>query len=536
MANNPVPTLEPYPPAQGRSWFRRRNIVLAVVVALVGVGAYWVISIAMLKPGLPGKFTADLNQLVADAQQGTAGKPNRWDLVAQAAKLSSDIGRKHVDRPKPAGVREDVQIHNVSFPLSPEQITNPNITPEIRAELVAIIKEYETSGLLEKLDEIVASERFIRVLPPDTRTIETLLPELGGLRSIARLCKARMFLAAEAGDSKEFIRAARHTLAIGELLKKQATLIDHLVATAIDALASSCIREAIVKRQLSPETCRELLAILSGRATTYDAVRGLKAEHLQVKDTVEWTHSDDGDGDGLFIGAATIQEYASTSNSGPRTKLPPALTNFAAVVLPRKKDTLAVFDELFAATRAYAELPLRQRLNAPSPDVAIERLSKRYILPRLLMPAFGRYIEAGDNGDLTMSGTKIMLALEIHNAENGRYPSSLAEMTPSLSSMRIREMWINELRYRTFAEGEDPDGRPYLLYWIGIDNQDDKGHVDPKESSQAAWRKSNVGFDYVMNEPIERPAPPEPDPAVQPEVQEGDATTAPASEPQAAPK
>ncbi len=534
-----IPVQDPFPPAPERSWLRPKRVIFALVLAVVGGAGYWATSVATLTPGKPGKFTATLNALVADAQADAKDAPNSWAKFSEACELCRSIGQKQVDRPRPAGLPEGWTSDHVSWPLSPEQIANPNIsaalTPIIREELIAIIKEHEVSGLLEKLDEVAAGKRFVRELPADTKTIETLLPELGAARSTARLCKARMFLAAERGDGPEFIRAARHALTLGSLLKKQVTLIDHLVGVAIDALSYGCIREAIVRGQLSPETCRELLTMLSARASAVDVDRGLRAEHLQVKDTVEWTHSDDGNGNGLFIGSDLIQSYTSLGST-TGSKLPRALTNFAGVVLPRKRETLAVFDELFEKSRAYAALPLRQRLAAESPDVGMDRLSKRQILPRILMPAFGRYIEIADQTDLVNAGTKIMLALELHKAAKGSYPGSLAQLEPSLASLGVKEIWVNELRYKTLDPGTDPDRRGYLLYWIGIDNKDDNGHVHPKEGSQAAWRKSNVGFDYVMNEPIEKPAPPAPAPAEQPEAQPGDATTVPASEPQAAPK
>ncbi|XVJ59821.1 MAG: hypothetical protein HEQ23_10625 [Tepidisphaera sp.] len=526
MASKPIITQDPFPPSTGKPLLRPRNVILAILFALIAGVGVWAYTIATLTPGKPGRFTDEINTFVADAQATTAGKPNLWDEVSQAAQMTSDLSRKLVDRPRPAGLPADYEVPNIGWPLSPEQIANPNITkqatPEVHAEILAIIKEHEDSGILDKLDKIVEGERFIRVIPGDQRVLEVLLPELGGMRGIARLCKARMFLAAEAGDSKEFIRSARHAWALGEIAKKQATLIDHLVGVAIDALVANCIREAIVKKQLSPETCAALLAELNKRATTFDPVRGLHVEHLSAKDTVEWTHSDDGNGNGRFIGAGAIQQMAGPGGAGPN--LPPALTNFASVILPTKKETLAIFEDLFGKASAYAKLTLRERLASAAPDDEVDKISKRHILPRILMPALGRYISMSEQAHLTAQGTKILLALEIHKGAKGSYPKSLAELEPGLASLGVEERWIKELRYKLLPEGSDPDGRGYLLYWIGVDGVDNDGLAHPKEGSIAAWRTKFAGFDLVFNEPAEKPAPPAPP---EPAPEAGESTTVP---------
>jgi hypothetical protein len=470
-----------------------------MILAMVAGLGIWAYSILTLTPGKPGKFTAAMNQLVADAQAETVGKPNSWETFIAACELYQRSAKAFVESPEMKAMSEGGWPKELGWPPTPDMIADPNATGSVRVQLLDFIKQLDDAGVNAKLDEVAAGVRFIRELPANTKTTEMMFTEIGSARGIGRLCRARMFLALEAKNAPEFVGAARHALVIGDLLKKQFTTMDRLVGVAIDAWVSSAIREAIVRGELAPETCRELLAMYQGRASTFDVDRLFQSELLSAKDIVEWTHSDDGNGDGLFDGRVTPNTVAPSWLRG-------SLANFGSFMVPTKAQTLATFEDLFAKSRAYAALPLRKRLEAESPGAAAERLPKRQIIVRQHFPSPERYIEIAERGDLTTAGTKIMLALEIQRAATGSYPATLLELEPSLQSLGIKEPWINELRYKALAPGADPDGRGYVLYWIGIDNIDNDGRFNEKVNEDA-WRKHSAGFDHIINVPIPKPNP-----------------------------
>ncbi len=487
-------------PSAARSWLRPKTIVISLFLAtVVGVGI-WAYSILTLTPGKPGKFTAAMNQLVADAQADTLGKPNSWDTFIATCELYQRSAKAFVESPEMKTLSEGGWPKELGWPPSPEMIADPNATGSVRVQLLDFIKQLDDAGVNAKLDEVAAGVRFIRELPADTKTTEMMFTEIGSARSLARLCRARMFLALEAGDAPEFVRAARHALVIGDLLKKQFTTMDRLVGGAIDALVSNAIRDAIVRGQLAPETCRVLLAMYQSRASTFDVDRLFQSELLSAKDIVEWTHSDDGSGDGRLVASEML--YAVNPKLIPRS-----LVNFGSVLASSKAQTLAKFEDLFAKSRAYAALPLRKRLAVESPGDAFERLPKRQVVVRTHFPSPERYIEIAERGDLTSAGTKIMLALEIQRASTGSYPATLLQLEPSLQSLGIKELWMNELRYKVLAPGADPDGRGYLLYWVGIDGIDNDGRFNEKVNEDA-WRKHSAGFDQIINVPVSKPNSP----------------------------
>jgi hypothetical protein len=487
-------------PSAARSWLRPKTIVISLILATVAGVGIWAYSILTLTPGKPGQFTAAMNQLVADAQADTLGKPNSWDTFIAACDLYQRSAKAFIESPKMKALSEGGWPKELGWPPTPEMIADPNATGSVRVQLLDFIKQLDDAGVNAKLDEVAAGVRFIRELPADTKTTEMMFTEIGSARSLARLCRARMFLALEAGNAREFIRAARHALVLGDFMKKQFTTMDSLVGVAIDAWVSSAIREAIVRGQLSPETCRELLAMYQGRASTFDVDLLFQSELLSAKDLVEWTHSDDGNGDGRLVASEML--YAVNPKLIPRS-----LVNFGSVLASSKAQTLATFEDLFAKSRAYAALPLRKRLAVESPRDAFERLPKRQVVVRTHFPYLEGDILHAERADLTTAGTKIMLALEIHRAAKGSYPPSLIQLEPSLQALGVKELWITELRYKVFAPGADPDGRGYVLYWIGIDNVDNDGRFNER-LNQETWLKHSAGFDQIINVPVSKPNTP----------------------------
>jgi hypothetical protein len=473
-----------------RSIFRPRNLFLAIVAGLlIWVGVTFV-SVMNQKPGVPGKFTATINQMVAEAQAGTAGETNGWPLVIEAAAVYDRVAKPLAERPLPDGVPESIKP-----PLSAEMVTIPEANEVVRREVAAMLAAFEREGLFEKLDEAAASRRFVRELPQG-KLIEVMIPEVGSMRGIARLCRARMFFAAEAKDAAAFVRAARHGLALGDVAAKQATFIDRLVGAAIDQLVLQGIREAIRDHGLDEATCRSLMDLLKDRRG-FDAVQGLRIEHLSAQDTVEWTHSDDGKGNGRLMPSQSMQ-IPGVGN------LPTALRNFGGLAEPSKRKTLDAFEDLYSVAEQQAKLGLRSR-DPQANSTALAKYSRRNKMVDILLPALDRFLTLSDQHDLALAATRLMLALELHKHAKGEHPERLSDLDPALDAVALTTPWAEELRYRRFAPGEDPEKRPYLLYWIGLDGADDHGRLEPLNGSQGAWMPKRTGVDFVFNEPKEKP-------------------------------
>jgi hypothetical protein len=477
--------------ASRRSVFRLRNLILTVVAGLLIWIVITVSSVVSQKSGVPGKFTATINQMVADAQAETAGEANGWPLVIRAAEIYDRVAKPLAERPLPEGF--PATIHP---PLSGDMVAWPDANDVVRREVAAMITAFEREGLFEKLDDVVSSRRFVRELPQG-KMIDVMIPELGAMRGMARLCRAQMFFAAEAKDGQAFVRAARRALTLGNAAAEQATMMDRLVGASIDVMTCLAIADAIRDHGLDEATCRSLMDLLADR-TGFDATLGLKIEYLSAQDTVEWTHSDDGDGDGRFMpGQASVLPLGAS-------RLPSIAQNLAGLLAPSKRQTLDAFENLFGVGIEQSAKALRDR-DPNAFETTLGTYSDRYKIVHILMPAVDRYITLSSGHDLRLVGTRAMLAVELHKHSKGSYPARLEDLETEWRDAVDAPPWGAELRYKPLADGDDEDRRAYLLYWIGIDGTDDGGRVDRLEGSQGAWRPKKKGVDFVFNEPMEKP-------------------------------
>ena len=381
------------------------------------------------------------------------------------------------------------------------------------AEFRKVIKLHQDAGLYKRLDELALAKRFVSPIPSG-KPIEIGQQWLGDSRGIARLCRARMHFAALDNDQTEFVRAAAHALAIADICKAQAMVIDQLVGGAIDALVFASIREGARDNALSQHTCRELLALLSSRGKKLDVFRGIDAERLWTRDVVEWTHSDDGNGDGRHLPVSTDPggSFAPSSKPPPRFNI----ENLASIGKPTKKQTTQALDEFYAVSRKLAHATLRERATMQTPAQYLDTLPKKFVVVKVLGPSLERYIKVADRIELELAGTRITLALELHNMSHSGYPLSLSVLDPPLATLHIPGSWMPEIVYKRFQPGEDPappGTRPYLLYWIGLDNTDDHGTVTGKyeDGSEDAWNEKASGCDFVFNAAKPLPKPPDPD-------------------------
>ncbi len=475
-----------------RSLLRPRNVIGVVLVGAALWAAIAVTQRLTLTPGRAGKFNGELTKLVEDAQASSAGAPNGWPILLEVVDGSAAVAQEWASKDKPADWPE-----RLSWPPSVSEVWEPDAVAGTHAVFREVLKAYRDRGVLERLDALAAAERFVRPTPAG-RLMDVTTPELGQVRAAARMCKGRMYFAAMDRDGPEFVRAAGHALALSRACERQPMVMDHLVGGAVNIMTMMTIRDALMLGMLEPATCRELLALLKARGAAYDPSLSLKAEHVSARDAVEWTHSDDGRGDGWLVPEAFHRMVTKGAGGGVSLK-----DRARLLAQPTKKETLDAFDRFFTMADEEARTPLRARLDraGPTADQFAESLGPRYGMVRMLAPSASRLVLLSDNEDLELAGTKVMLALEIHRAAHGAYPETFVTLDPGIRSLGLRQDWVDEFRYRLL----DPEGRTYRLYWIGIDGRDQGAKTLDDGTNQSAMAKAAWGYDFVFTLPPKAP-------------------------------
>ncbi|MCH7792905.1 MAG: hypothetical protein IID31_11590 [Planctomycetes bacterium] len=482
------------------------GIVCLLVAAFVGRVIYLAVTAT---PGSAVDYHALAEELVASYQP--PGDENGWDLLLEAVRLMQDADAQ--------SEHADLLYEGYRYLISPDDYTFADDEPlaeeweaagigvaddeptaeELRAAGIEGLDALREAGVWDLLDQLAHSPRVIRPLPGQGILFGVLLPELGQTRSLARALGARMRVAHDAGDDADVAAAFVQGCGLARALMHQLTLIDHLTGIAIFALFDGELRYELVERPMDEQSLL-IIANALDRLALMPPQLPFEGERLILLDMIQWMHTDDGHGNGRLILSRVGSLPSSTGgvpSSGSR------LLNLASIAYPSKKQTTEQTEFIFAAVIKAAQTPRQQRAAIQfDPDTWLDQLPQRQILLHMMLPFIAGPLEARDHFDALLSGTRTMVAIELHNARHGGYPDALEDLVPEFLPTLPTDPFAVDGRfiYRTLDPTSDEFGRSYTLYSVGADQTDDGGLHD-RTLGIKAFREGESATDYVFNLP-----------------------------------
>jgi hypothetical protein len=481
-------------------------ILIALLLALIVVVAY-LLSIIFADPKVTVDFGKKANALAREQQGMPADAPGNWGLISEIAKkleaARETVAARHPDLP--------LDAYDFTFLTWPDAEARGDLfkVEDARAVCREWIEEFRKAGGFDDLAKLPPILYAARPYPEGGPLVLILLPELGHSRQLARMNSARMKLAADAGDEAQRLAAFEEMLASARLLGSQTTLIDNLVAVAINALACMELRREIIEKPLSAQAARDLLAAMD-RQRLPSAAGALNGERFSVLDMIQRTYSDNGNGNGVFLPAAAAGLGADLSSPNAFGATPGEANralNVLGLLQPGRRETELRANAIYDYFVKLAEMTRAERaaLTGPDPTAGLERFK----ILALMVPAVGKALEANDQIGSDLAATRLMVALEIHRAEKGAYPAALAELVPSiLPSEPVDAVNGKPFGYRVLAPGADAAGRRYLLYSFGPDGVDNGGNMGAAgETPPATPFKATGLLDFVYNVPRPLPKP-----------------------------
>ncbi len=345
---------------------------------------------------------------------------------------------------------------------------------EERAACFEFLARYREEGLVDRMRALPGIKAAVRRVysQQDEPMVMMLLPELSKARHLCRINVARMTQALEAGDREEYVEAAEEALAISRLIGAQFTMIDKLVGLACRALVVGTVQHH--QRDFPDVSWHDAIeAALTRQDWTPDAVAGLEAERMSTIDTIAWLYEDRwklserwGNFTSFWGGVPSVSWFA-----GPGT--------FA-----ENRDEA---DAYYAACKAAAAIPIHQR-----PPLSLPLLTKPML--QILVTAANKYVGACDSSGVRVNGPRVLLALDAWKLRHGEYPATLDEL--DLPPACLQDGLSGRSLIYKMLDGEtDPQGRPFVLYSVGIDGADDGGRGDPEKR----WLYAPNGLDLVFN-------------------------------------
>jgi hypothetical protein len=325
--------------------------------------------------------------------------------------------------------------------------------------------------------------------------VAVLLPGVAKTRDVARALAARAMLRLHAG---EVSGAQADLLACHRLARHVGTgptLIEALVAIAIDNLA--CAGDAALARsgKLSAEQLQTHAAQLAKlpRITDVPGKIDLGERYMFLDSAMTMAVKGPGSleelgegGDSALMKAVEMMLGATLIDWNEPMRIGNSWYD-KLVAAGRKKPyaekakALGTFDDELKAFAGEARDPaamLRKIVfGGESPRKAIGRQVGN-ILIALLLPAVNKAIVAEDRQIARFDLTRLTLLLEAHRAEHGGYPEKLAVLAPKYLESLPRDPFSDrDFVYRRAEAG-------YQLYSVGPDQTDDGGAGDGRGAGE----------------------------------------------------
>lgn len=338
---------------------------------------------------------------------------------------------------------------------------------------------------------------------PKAGLVASLLPMEQSLRDVTRALGLRAMWHLGEGRPWEAWQHLRATLQYAQFSSQGWTLVNTMVAIAIEGHASARIPIVCHEGEFGVQQAREILHDLQSlppltrTATIFD-----HGERLNIVDSA--------------LGMATGRNDSMGTFGDSKTYV----TIDWNLIL---RDVNRVYDRMTAA----AQLPSRaQRLHAWSQiENDILDQSKQFsgtsrvlaffhrrtrsravgsILLNLLVPATGAAFTAQDRGDARRALTIVAAALAVYRAQHREYPAALAALVPDI----LPELPVDIFSEKPFIYERKSDGG-YLLYSVGDNGVDDGGTDLGGEIIAGEWVDEEQEVDNDKSDLVIRvPVPP----------------------------
>jgi len=474
------------------------SILVVVLLAVLSREVWWALT---ARPRPTVDYAAELNRSTVALQIDPALKPpaNMWPTFERVIELAR---KTREELAAEAGEAPDFWPNDAAWPPDGALMLGPGeLDPRVVERTREVLDRFERAGVGAGLDEAASGRLFARMLPEKTRLIDVMLPDLKHARELARLETARMRLSHLDGNDAGVVRAFERTLTIGRALAHQSTLIERLVAYAILDMSSKELRSQLQERPMNAAFLRAALDAMDRALPLPPISRAFEGERAFALDAIQWTHTDDGTGDGRFIPAASVAFVTGPTPPGSMAAAK-RLANMTWFAFPTKAESIARANQFYDSLVRIDGKTRHEREALFSPDREAEKLrSDRFVTLSLVVPALERAFASDDEHRLHMDGLRVMLALELYRAAEGDYPPTLEALAPKhIPSVPRDRVSGRALSYFLADPSKDPYGRGYVLYSVGVDGVDNDGvaAADPV----TPLRKPGVPpADYPLNTP-----------------------------------
>ena len=295
-----------------------------------------------------------------------------------------------------------------------------------------------------------------------SKGIATLLPHLAPVKSLANLLHAKAVFEIDRQQDAAAVDAILDSFAVSHSLYAEPTLIAQLVRLASVNYALLSIERYLHYRPLTRAQAKTLLAAIDAaeQDNRSDMVKGLAGERCL----------------GISIFQSTPRQIAQILNNGGSSTPsfgPEALYTLRNLFGITGRD-FVFYNDMLAQWMEISRLqPPDSILKAREVSARMKaKISWMTTLSRQLLPALERVMEKTADSDARLRLTRAAIFVEQYRALHSMLPVNLLEAAPEVSTTALVDPFDGQrLRYRKLG----PPAQGYILYSVGLNQQDDNG-------------------------------------------------------------
>ena len=298
-------------------------------------------------------------------------------------------------------------------------------------------------------------------------SVDMSLPELGNMRSCARLLAMDAQYKAADGHIKEALEDIRDIRTMARHVGSEPTLISGLVSVAIDSLASETLETLLTTGELpTGDDLRSLSnpSMHSFQRTMNRCLSGEEALGLSVF--------------GLMGSAEQMELLQFTGMNSLANEI--SLPFWRVYML---QDDLEAYRSLMEKLRKYSQEDFaQQKKDLDSLEKETKDRTVGRIMTSLLLPAVTRSIVSFTKADAKMRLANLALAMAAYHAKKNQFPDSLDQLVPDYISNIPLDPFDdkNSLRY---IAGKDS----VTLYSVGPNQKDDSGKASKTDDGDIVF-------------------------------------------------
>ncbi|MCC6908453.1 MAG: hypothetical protein IT430_10965 [Phycisphaerales bacterium] len=486
------------PPRRGR--VRKRYVILIIALLLTAWAGWKLFRIVSAKANPLVDYTVQFRALSESAQpEGENGWPALSAALARFDALDDPAIDGWPTDPDQSSEVKDLKAL-VKGPFEPT-----------RVELeIAYVEFVEGSDALREVQAALEAPRFVRTVfdMDDYGMIGIALPEVRPARAVAKVRRGSMRLAAERGDTGELLSAFHDLNRLAAATTGDPCVLSHMVAKSIVQIACEEMNCLLIEHEFDAATCRALLKILPSEEIGLPLSVALEGDRLMMRDLIQRTHTDDGNGDGLLIPSWIERLSGQNPWSARFGSVDHPIANVIGIAYPSRAETRQLVDAYMDAAIQQARYSRAERHADPFDGEQLrDQLPERQVFGRFFLPFLDRVLSSQPAWQSRLAAMRIAIAIEMYEAIHGRLPETLDALAPEC----IEALPIDAVSGLPFGyvqrEPTVEDPRTYLLYSVGVDLQD-HGAVEFEDDPTAALidEVDGAGYDYIFNrlrEPVE---------------------------------